>query len=953
MKFNKKSIFAFGIFICFLICISNASAYEGVDNSTSMGSVVDNSLSPVYDVSHSDVLSVSNSDVTNITQDNKLSYNMDNTLSLDKFKKHDDKIDVEDNIIVGNFSLLNKDLSDFNDNRYYKTVNYGSEIKKIIDPTQFNKVHTFNLTRDYVYDDSTDKAFIDGIHLLISENYVLYDDIIINGNGHFIDGNGIACIFKISSHNVQICNITFRNLNTIHNLYYHEDIFGSKYPYLGFSAGVQAPIMWLGKDGKLINCTFIDNTGTFGGSVYWRGIDGVIEHNKFINNRAAFLGGFAYIEGERNYIHDNLVVNCEAMLDGDALYVKNLTSNTISRMNYFKVNKTNSTFICPDVVDGSLMDVRSTALRTNYVSLDYEMVDITPLVYGCLFYGRNYFELDNGVKVFACYDVVEHVLTLTLSKFIITTGYGELEIRKILNIIIHEDDLSATFNNLISVNGVYQLIQHCIINNADDYMHANGCSASLALFTYDVIKARELGGESYSFDTIMTVLDVKFNKTLQIDSSLTWIPRGFDLVCIDGANSLIYTNNEERSEKKFVCWSGDTLFVLSNLRVSGFNNAFKNVASQMLLINVEIFGNKMDYYIDRDYGAGILNSGVVYCMNCTFHDNKAKYGGAIFNQGLLVVTDCSFYSNYGYGKGNDIVNVDNGIVSIDGKTYKECDADNLVYMKSMDSGMQTIIKVVCYGGAFLLGAIAGFFTANPLIGIAVGAAVGSAVGGVGSAIICSNVYDINFCRWSCALTLIAGSAGFGAIGGGLGGLIGAYSSSVSAANSVISAYNAGTEFAELSADVVVGAGVAPAAVYESALVGAGSAYKIFCASLVAYKATLFAVSTSVVLYTSGIISILGVTMAAGLMFIPGAIWSPTVHYTIPDPDDMFSLMPLTSNTYLLSSDLISSIKSDNNIQKVNDLIDKSNNDISFTPDEILGAISLINSNNGPIHSVLY
>ena len=778
MKFNKKSIFAFGIFICFLICISNASAYEGVDNSTSMGSVVDNSLSPVYDVSHSDVLSVSNSDVTNITQDNKLSYNMDNTLSLDKFKKHDDKIDVEDNIIVGNFSLLNKDLSDFNDNKYYKTVNYGGEIKKIIDPTQFNKVHTFNLTRDYVYDDSTDKAFIDGIHLLISENYVVYDDIIINGNGHFIDGNGIACIFKISSHNVQICNITFRNLNTIHN-YYHEDILGSKYPYLGFSAGVQAPIMWLGKDGKLINCTFIDNTGTFGGSVYWRGIGGVIEHNKFINNRAAFLGGFAYIEGERNYIHDNLVVNCEAMLDGDALYVKNLTSNTISRMNYFKVNKTNSTFICPDVVDGSLMDVRSTALRTNYVSLDYEMVDITPLVYGCLFYGRNYFELDNGVKVFACYDVVEHVLTLTLSKFIITTGYGELEIRKILNIIIHEDDLSATFNNLISVNGVYQLIQHCIINNADDYMHANGCSASLALFTYDVIKARELGGESYSFDTIMTVLDVKFNKTLQIDSSLTWIPRGFDLVCIDGANSLIYTNNEERSEKKFVCWSGDTLFVLSNLRVSGFNNAFKNVGSQMLLINVEIFGNKMDYYIDRDYGAGILNSGVVYCMNCTFHDNKAKYGGAIFNQGLLVVTDCSFYSNYGYGKGNDIVNVDNGIVSIDGKTYKECDADNLVYMKSMDSGMQTIVKVVCYGGAFLLGAVAGFFTANPLIGIAVGAAVGSAVGGVGSAIICSNVYDINFCRWSCALTLIVGSAGFGAIGGGIGGLAGSLFSSSS------------------------------------------------------------------------------------------------------------------------------------------------------------------------------
>lgn len=953
MKLNKKSIFALGIFICFLICLSHVSACEGVDNSTSVVSVVDNSPSSDYNVPHSDVSDVSNSDLTNMSQDKQLSpILMSSTSSHDKLgKRHDDKKEVKDNIIVGNFSLLNKELSDFNDNRYYRIVEYGHnhEIHKIADPSQFDKVHTFNLTRDYVYDDSTDKEFINGIPLLASANRELYRNLTINGNGHFIDGKGLACIFGVFGSNVQICNITFKNLNTIH-AYYHEEVFGSRYPYLGRgSDSIKSPIVWLGNNGKLINCTFLDNTGSLGGSVFWQGNNGIIEHNKFINNKAAFLGGFAYIEGLNNIIHDNLVVNCEAMLDGDALYVKNLTANSVGQMNYIKVNKTNSTFVCPDVVDGSLMKVSSSALRTDYVSLDYELVDITPLVYGSLFYGRNYFTLDKGINVYTSYDSAEHVLTLTLSRFSSPT----LEMRKILNIQILERDLSNTFNRLISANGVFQIIKHYTVNNADDYKKANGLKASTVISEYNALKKLELGNETYNFDTITPILDVKFNKTLSIDSSLTWTPNGFDVIYIDGANSHIFTENDQRAEKKFVDWEEDSLFVASNLRVSGFNNAFKNIGSQMLLRNVEIFGNKMDYIVDRDYGAGILNTGVVYCMNCTFHDNKAKYGGAIYNQGLLVVTDSSFYSNNGYKKGSDIVNVDDGIVTIDGKNYKACDGDKLVYMKSMSSEWQTVVKVVCYGGAFVLGAVAGFLTANPLIGIGVGAAVGAAVGSIGSAVICSNVYDINFCRWSCALTLIVGSAGAGAIGGGLGGIAGAYSAANSCANTVISVHNAYSEFAGLSSDVIVGSGVSPVVAQQSAMAGAQASYNVLCAAFTSYQASLATISTSFIVSSTAIVGILAAEMTAGAIFVPGALWTPTTHYTNPDPDDMYSLIPFNSNTYVLSSDLVSSIKSDNNIQKINDLFDKSNNEITFTADEVLAAISSINLNNGQVHSVLY
>lgn len=340
-------------------------------------------------------------------------------------------------------------------------------------------------------------------------------------------------------------------------------------------------------------------------------------------------------------------------------------------------------------------------------------------------------------------------------------------------------------------------------------------------------------------------------------------------------------------------------------------------------------------------------------MNCTFHDNKAKYGAAIYNQGLLVVTNSTFYSNDGYGKGSDIVNVDKGVVSIDGKNYEACGGDNLVYMKSMSSNLQTVIKVVCYGGAFVLGVVAGFLIANPLVGVAVGAAIGAAVGTLGSAVICSNVYDINFCRWSCALTLIAGSAAAGAVGGGLGGLAGSYTSVTSCAKSYISANAAYTEFAEASTNIVTYTDLNPFAGAVAVGLHAENSYTTLCMAFASYQAALAGVSTSVVVTSTAIVGILAANMVVGAIYVLGVLWTPTIHYTNPNPDDMHSLIPLTSNTYTLSSDLISSIKSNNNIDKVNDLIDKSKNKISFTSDEVLDAISSINLNDAVVKSVLF
>ena len=754
------------IVICFLAALSCASACEDVNNSTNYNTMVENSeiINPDVQTHSGDNVNVTNeSDDVNVTK------------KLDYQKKKNKKIVID--ISVGNFTSLYNDLSDFNENRYFKDIDGRGH--KVIDVNQLNKVHTYNLTRDYKFDKLSDEEFTNGIELWFSKkNKEPFENIIINGNGHYIDGNGLASIFTLRCKNVEICNLTIRNATTI-NQYHHYESFGNRYPKFVKSSNSYAPIQWFGDNGKLYNCTFINCAGFNGGSVYWSGNNGHIEHNKFINSYARFLGGFAYITGVKNDIENNLVVNCHARLDGDALYVKDLDSNNVKKMIYLKVNDTNSqkksSFIGPDVVDGSSMPLKHDIYRDSYVSFYNQYIDILPIVYASCFYGIDNFKLDNNVNVSNIFDNSTNTLIISLSRYISPT----IEIRKDLKISVDKNDLTSTLENSLFSTGMLNIFKHLTIDNLKDYKNAINYKDSSLKSEYKKLipKLDGLDDNILLNEEELYVLDVKFNKALTLTSHLTWTPKeGFDVININGANSHIKITNKEGAEKSFVDWSGDTVLTLSNLKVSGFNQAFKNIGGQMFLNNVEIFGNKMDYLINRDYGAGIVNTGVVYCANCTFHDNKAKYGGAIYNQGMLILTNNTFYSNQGYSKGDDIVNVDKGVIIVDGNSYAAADTqylDNVVYIKSFDSKWQTVIKVVCYGGSFVLGLAAGFLTANPLIGMAVGAGIGAAVGSIGTAVICSNVYDINFNRWSCALSLILGSAGAGATGGQIGGTIGA------------------------------------------------------------------------------------------------------------------------------------------------------------------------------------
>ncbi len=158
---------------------------------------------------------------------------------------------------------------------------------------------------------------------------------------------------------------------------------------------------------------------------------------------------------------------------------------------------------------------------------------------------------------------------------------------------------------------------------------------------------------------------------------------GYDVIAIMGNGSTIKGGAGDRDEKKWLVLDKDVTFIANDLTIKNFNTAIECLKGTCYFNNVNFNGNRMDYWIDRDWGAAILNTGIVICNNCSFTDNYAKYGAAIFNQGFLSLNNCTFKGNTAYGERNDVHVGDNvgigdgGRVQIDGVNITK--NNNIVY----------------------------------------------------------------------------------------------------------------------------------------------------------------------------------------------------------------------------------------------------------------------------------
>ena len=115
---------------------------------------------------------------------------------------------------------------------------------------------TLTLEDDYAYTEGTDRTL--GIVI-----YATTKNIVIDGNGHTLDGKNAARILSV---NEGANNIVIKNVNFVN----------------GYQDSGAGAIFWKGESGTISNCNFTSNAADkSGGAILWAGATGTIDNCKF------------------------------------------------------------------------------------------------------------------------------------------------------------------------------------------------------------------------------------------------------------------------------------------------------------------------------------------------------------------------------------------------------------------------------------------------------------------------------------------------------------------------------------------------------------------------------------------------------------------------------------------------------------------------------------------------
>lgn len=187
-------------------------------------------------------------------------------------------------LLVGIFSISMASASDnlTDDNLMSNNIDNESLEMDVEDDDLYN-------LNDLIQEsDSGDTIELDQDYKSYGGHIGIYHSIILDGKGHILDGDKKSSIIQVSSNDVVIKNIVFKN---------------------GFSDEDGGAIRWLGNNGILINCTFISNSATSdGGAVYMGGINNTIKDSTFKSNSAKF-GGAVFVSS----IPEAKITNCNFM----------------------------------------------------------------------------------------------------------------------------------------------------------------------------------------------------------------------------------------------------------------------------------------------------------------------------------------------------------------------------------------------------------------------------------------------------------------------------------------------------------------------------------------------------------------------------------------------------------------------------------------------------------------
>ena len=247
----------------------------------------------------------------------------------------------------------------------------------------YNEIHSLNPGDTNVFD--KDYVFDGGIH-----NYggilIDLDNLIINGNGHIIDGKNMAAIFTVTGNNVKIFNLTVLKSHHFDICDIHITPDGHCWAYWD----INSPITCYGNNGVISDCTFKENRAINGGAISWKGNDGLIDNCVFINNIASGVGGAIYIAGENNLISNSLFINSTSELSAEAIYIDR---------NHKNIKIENSTFTGLAYRDGQKINFVVGNLHyrviTSLIDSDYDIIE---MIYRSILFNESIIAINENIR---------------------------------------------------------------------------------------------------------------------------------------------------------------------------------------------------------------------------------------------------------------------------------------------------------------------------------------------------------------------------------------------------------------------------------------------------------------------------------------------------------------------------------------------------------------------------
>ncbi len=214
---------------------------------------------------------------------------------------------------------LNQNITDTNDIElnngdilHTSSARTFSELQNQIAKT--DEGSTLTLEDDYAYTEGTDRTL--GIVI-----YATTKNIVIDGNGHTLDGKNSARILNV---NEGATNIVVKNLNFVN----------------GYEPNGAGAIFWKGESGTVTDCNFTSNIADkSGGAILWAGAKGTITNNKFekcLSNSQS--GGALYCneQTKETTISNNVFISNSAKTCGAGIV--SWGENTIIANNIFQDN---------------------------------------------------------------------------------------------------------------------------------------------------------------------------------------------------------------------------------------------------------------------------------------------------------------------------------------------------------------------------------------------------------------------------------------------------------------------------------------------------------------------------------------------------------------------------------------------------------------------------------------